>query len=205
MSRIFLVRHGERSGDKNCLIGRSAGYRLTTHGENQVKRLTQWVARQRIARVYASPRERCMQTARLFVGSANLEIEVSPALDEFDFGEWTGRTIASLEGDEQWRRFNSERGKVGAPGGETMVSVQARIIAAIEHWAELHEGLDVIAVSHAEPIRAALLYSLGMPLDDWSKLEVAEAAVNTIECNHGKLHRAATLSPGSADLPVRCL
>jgi len=205
VSRIFLVRHGERSGDKNRLIGRGAGYPLTTRGQTQARALASWAATQRIACVYTSPRERCLETARLLNEAAQAPIEVSNALDEFDFGAWTGRTISDLKGDEQWYRFNSERSAVGAPQGESMAEVQRRIVVALKHWAEVHALANIVAVSHAEPIRAALLYFMDRSLEAWSELEIGEASVSVIEYNQSEFTVAEINKPppGSADLLVR--
>jgi probable phosphoglycerate mutase len=170
---------------------------LTEHGQEQAKALAPWAARERIARVYTSPRERCVQTAQYLCGSAALRIEVSSALDEFDFGEWTGREIASLDGDEHWRRFNAERSQARAPRGESMLEVQQRIVAALKYWAALYAPFNIIAVTHAEPIRAALLYFLGRPLDAWGELEIGEASVNTIEFDGEQHHVIENNAPGN--------
>ena len=59
---------------------------------------------------------------------------IEPDLIEFDVGEWTGRTFASLDADggdaqtAEWRRFNTMRSLTRPPGGErNLTSRRARV------------------------------------------------------------------------------
>ncbi len=95
-------------------------------------------------------------------------------------GEWTNRSIASLHGDPVWQRFNTQRSTARIPGGETMLEVQARMVEAFELLRSRHPEQTIAVVSHGDPIRALLAYSLGMPLDLMQRLEIETATVNEI-------------------------
>ena len=74
-------------------------------------------------------------------------------------GAWTGAEFADLAPDERWRRWNEKRGSTQPPGGESMVALQRRVVRHVEHFRAV--GGSIVIVSHAEPIRAALMHYLG--------------------------------------------
>jgi len=84
-----------------------------------------------------------------------------------------------------------------------MTSVQQRVVSALKKWGDLHPAADIVAVTHAEPIRAALLYFMGRSLDDWGEVEIGEASVSVVEVNGTKYQVTQINCPGSADLPAR--
>jgi probable phosphoglycerate mutase len=121
-----------------------------------------------------------MQSACILAAGFGLPVEIAPALDELDYGEWTGRSFEELKPDPRWSRWNSRRGSSRPPGGESMRSLQKRVV---DHLAQLRgdRSIDVaVLVSHAEPIRAALLYYSGKPLDDFLSIEIDPGSVSTL-------------------------
>jgi probable phosphoglycerate mutase len=99
---------------------------------------------------------------------------------ELDFGEWTGKTYEAVREDERWRLWSNCRSIAMVPGGESMRQVQERAVGALFELRQSHRDGTVLVVSHGDVIRAALLFALGMPLDLYSRIEVALASTNTI-------------------------
>jgi broad specificity phosphatase PhoE len=108
-----------------------------------------------------------------------------PALDELDFGAWTGRSFEALAGDPDWRLFNERRSLAAAPGGERILDVQARIVALMVELAGSHPDASLALVSHGDVIRSALLHFLGMPIDFIHRLDIAPRAVSVASLNSG--------------------
>ena len=136
---------------------------------------------EKLDQIHASPRQRAVETARI-IGEmyGGGPIETADALDEVDFGAWSGPDFLDLAQDPQWRRWNELRSLARPPGGETMLEAQARIMGHIERLsAALPEGA-VALVTHAEMIRAAILYGLGLSLDAWSRLEISPASITRL-------------------------
>ena len=101
-------------------------------------------------------------------------------LSDIDFGEWTGKTFAELEGDPRWHHFNRARGSAHVPGGEQPADVQARALAAIARLAARHAGDTIAIVSHADVVRFALLHYTGRPLDLFHRIDVDPASVSAV-------------------------
>jgi broad specificity phosphatase PhoE len=180
VTTVYLVRHAEKASDPDILTGRSSGIHLSERGGRQAERLGQWFGSLPVQGVWSSPMERARETAEQIASTAKLSVEISEALTELHFGGWTGRGLSELERDPQWRRFNQFRSVTRIPGGELIGEVQMRVVTEIIRIAgEVPNGC-VVLVSHGDPIRAALGYFLGAPLDAMNRIEVSVASVSIV-------------------------
>jgi probable phosphoglycerate mutase len=180
MTTLLLVRHALCDPVGTAIAGRAAGVPLNAAGEEQAARLGARLRALPIDAVYSSPLERARQTAAPIAAARRVAVEVLDGVGEIDFGEWTGRTFAELDGGAAWRRFNSFRSGTRIPGGELIVEVQARAVAALGALGERHPEGVVAVVSHGDVIKAALAYYLGMPLDLMRRLEIDPASASTL-------------------------
>lgn len=178
---VFLVRHATHSQVDRVLVGRTADVRLSPAGCRQAEELAAWFAGKAVAVVQSSPRERARDTAEPIAAALGLAVEIVPALDEIDFGAWTGCAFDALAADPRWQAWNSARGEARAPGGETMAEAQQRVVGHIERLRERLNGDGAVLVSHCDVIRAALLHFLRLPVDAYGQLDVPPASVSTIE------------------------
>jgi len=177
---FFLVRHAAHDRVGTMLCGRMPGVRLGESGRAQARALAQRFARENVASIHTSPLERAVETAEPIAASIGKVAERSSDLIEIDFGAWSGKSFDILSGDPHWSAWNSSRSTNRAPGGETMLDAQVRIVCAIEQLRNLHLGQSVILVSHGDVIKAALLYYLGMPIDSHMRLEISPASITTL-------------------------
>lgn len=182
---FFLVRHAVHGMLDKVLVGRMQGVRLSETGREQADQLGARFAEEAITRVECSPRERARETAEPIARRSSLPLQVSEALDEIDLGRWTGSEFAALAEDPAWDAWNSMRDKVRPPGGESMLELQQRIVGHLRQMGERHKGGKVVIVSHAEVIRAALLYYLQRTLDAFKELEILPASISTLEIEAG--------------------
>jgi probable phosphoglycerate mutase len=53
-------------------------------------------------------------------------------------------------------------------------------VGALFDLQRVHPDGSVVIISHGDVIRSALLFALGMPLDFYSRIEVALASISTI-------------------------
>lgn len=180
MGLVLLIRHASHDLLGKRLAGRQLEVHLNRAGEAEAERLAERLQPLQLAAVYTSPRERALETAVPLARRHGLHVEISAALDEFDLGEWSGRTFAELQALQEWQRFNRWRSGTRPPGGELMLEVQARIVQELERLQRRHPGAMLALVSHADVIRAALTYYLGMPLDLFGRLQVDPASVSVL-------------------------
>ena len=179
---VLLVRHAPHDHLGTKLSGRMPGLALSVEGTWHAARLGERLAGQGLDRVQASPLDRTMETARAIAAAVGLSVEPVEALNEVDFGDWTGRDFSDLARDPHWDTWNSARGTASTPGGEGMVAAQARIVAHLQAIARDRErdGETVAMVSHCDMIRAAVAWVLGLPLDHLLRFDVDPASVTRI-------------------------
>jgi probable phosphoglycerate mutase len=177
---VYLVRHGAYSLLGQVLVGRALDVSLDRAGHLQAQALARYFLHVGVSSVQSSPRARTLQTARPIAERLGLELVISSAIDEVDCGEWGGRSFGELDNDPAWQRWNTLRSSTRPPGGESMSEVQQRIIAHLRRVRSQHPSERVLMVTHADVIRAAVLYSLGLPLDSYNRIEISPAAVSTV-------------------------
>ncbi|MBY5365114.1 histidine phosphatase family protein [Rhizobium leguminosarum] len=178
---FFLVRHAAHDNVGNFLAGCTAGISLGEAGRSQVQRLGQRLRREDITEIYTSPRERTRETAEGIASACGLSLpQTENALDEVNFGNWSGKTFEVLNDDPLWRRWNTTRSLTRTPGGETMLDVQTRIFGLMETLASGGDKNRIALVSHADVIKAGVSHVLGLPIDAWPRFDIAPASVTTV-------------------------
>jgi broad specificity phosphatase PhoE len=138
-----------------------------------------------LSAVVASPMARTVQTAEPIASAHGMSVEPMEMLTDYEFGAWTGRPISQMEDCPGWRRFNEVRSLSSPPGGELMVGLQLRALSALLDLRARYPSGTVLAVTHADVIRAVLIVCLGMPMDFVHRLEIGPACINIVELGDG--------------------
>lgn len=180
---IHLVRHGMCDPVGHSLAGRMPGVPLNAEGRDGAARVAERFASIPVAAVISSPIQRARETAEAIVARTSAPLHVDEAFTELDVGQWTGCTFDELAAGPQaeaWRRFNTFRSGTRAGGGELMLDAQVRAVGALLALRAPYEGRAVVVVSHADVIKAAVAYFIGVPLDLAQRLELAPASITTL-------------------------
>jgi len=177
---IHLLRHGEHALQGRIVAGRLPGIGLSPRGRGEAEAVADRLANGGVAAIYASPLQRTRETAEIVAARLGLPVTVRDELIELDFGDWTGSTFDEVRQHPQWPAWANHRSISVIPGGETMREVQRRIVDTLIELHHHHGDAEVLVVSHGDVIRAGLAFYLGMPLDLFSRLEVATASLSTI-------------------------
>jgi probable phosphoglycerate mutase len=178
MPTFYLVRHGHNDFVGKRIAGWLPDVHLNAEGREQAARAAARLVGRGITRLYTSPLERARETAESVAQTLGLEPVVRENLGEVRYGEWTGKTFAELQDEPLWKLYNTYRSGTRAPGGESMLDCQHRIVTELECLAEMHPGESVAVVSHGDIIRSALLFWLGMPIDLFHRIEVRVGSVS---------------------------
>ncbi len=179
MTVFHLLRHGEPNvfGRIN---GRLPGVGLSERGRAEIAAVAGRLAPEKIEALYASPLQRTQETAEILSERLGLPVGCREDVIELDFGEWTGLTADVIRRDPRWQLWNTCRSIAAIPGGESWRQVQDRVVGALFDLQRVHPDDNVVIISHGDVIRSALLFALGMPLDFYSRIEVALASISTI-------------------------
>jgi probable phosphomutase (TIGR03848 family) len=184
---ILLVRHGTTATTGAILPGRAPGLHLSERGRAQAEAMAERLKelnRKPVA-LYASPLERTKETAAPIAKALGLKTQVDRGLLECDFGTWTGKRLATLAKRTEWRQVQHAPSTFRFPEGESFSEMQLRIWSTLEEIAARHRNRTVVAVSHADPIKAAVTYAQGVPLDLFQRTVISPCSLSAIVFTSG--------------------
>ena len=178
---VLLVRHGQTPTTGTTLPGRARGLHLADTGRAQAANAAERIAKlAKVTAVYASPLERTRETAAPIAKSLGLRVVTDKGLLECDFGEWTGAKLSDLRKRPEWKTVQQYPSGFRFPGGESFTEMQVRMTATLARLAQRHRGETIVAVSHADPIKAALADALGTHLDLFQRIVISPCSVTAI-------------------------
>jgi probable phosphomutase (TIGR03848 family) len=178
VTTLLLIRHGANDWVHGRLAGRIPGVHLNDEGKQQAQAVAQRLADIPLAAIYASPLDRTMETAQYLLEQRELEIVQVPAVREVDYGEWQGAELKVLYEHELWPGVQHYPSGTRFPNGESLGEAQMRMVAALDEIRARHGEHDIVAVvSHADLIKLACAYYIGMHMDLFQRLEIGTCSV----------------------------
>jgi len=178
---VLLVRHGQTPTTGSTLPGRAPGLHLSEGGQGQAQAAADRIAALKdIAAIYASPLERTRETAKPIAAARGLKVQIDRGLLECDFGGWTGSKLKDLMKLPEWQTVQRYPSGFRFPDGESFAEMQTRMVGALDKLVARHPGETIIAVSHADPIKAALAQALGTHLDLFQRIIVSPCSISAV-------------------------
>jgi probable phosphoglycerate mutase len=185
MLRIFLVRHGETVENQQMRYLGTRDEPLASNGKRQARRAAAALAKLPIQAVISSPLRRAAETAAQIQKACKAELRLDSRLAESSFGRWEGLTreevvhlgsrdaglLARWESDPAW----------APPGGESIQSVQKRVVLLAEELHGEFVGTSVVLASHVGPIKALLAAALGIPLQSSRRFFLDPGTISVVE------------------------
>ncbi len=158
MTVVLGIRHGEVHNPDAVIYAGLPGFGLSEAGHRQAAAVAEQLAGLPVAALYASPLDRAVETAGILAASAKVEVVTDERLHEWrHWGQWAGMTWERLRDEAQgaWQAYHDDPGSVTS--GESLAELGDRVLSWLEDVRERHPSGLVVAVSHLEPLRAALL------------------------------------------------
>lgn len=189
MVKLIIVRHGNSIGNfKRIFIGQT-DWGLSEVGEEQVKRLTEYLRQFHIDEIYSSDLCRAYNTVLPTAERLGLAVHKMTGLREIYAGEWETKSIPELPilYPETYGTFQNDIGNAKPDGGESIKDVFERIKKTIEEILAENDGKTVLIGTHATVIRVMNCLWHGDTLENLQKYDwVSNAAVCHIEYENGK-------------------
>ena len=178
---VLLIRHGQTPTTGQILPGRTRGLHLSEQGKIQAQEVAARMDGLKLDAVYSSPMERAQETAAPTVAAHHEQLLVDAALNECDFGAWTGRKLSELNKLKEWKEVQDSPSTFRFPDGESFSEMQDRVVEAVFTIAQHHPSGVVAAFSHADTIKAAVAFFMGTPLDSFQKIHIDTASISAVE------------------------
>lgn len=172
----MLVRHATTEAVRRAAF--PADEPLDAAGTAAARDLT---GRLRADDTWCARSRRTVQTAR----ALGLDAVEAGALDDWDLGSWSGRTLADVLEAEPEAAAAWRRDAAAAPhGGESL----ERFAARVGGWLDVECARDgrAVAVADAPVIRAAVVRALGAPLDAFWRIDVAPLGLTELHGRDGR-------------------
>ena len=203
MTTILLVRHATTAATGKRLGGWTPGVHLDDAGVQQAEAAARRITASgaEVAAVYASPLERTQDTAKVIAKAVGLRVRTRRGLGEVDYGDWTDRPLGQLRRRKDWAVIQQTPSRFTFPGGESIRAAQNRVVEELESLATDHPKDTIVAVSHADIIKAAVAHFLGMPLDTFQRIVVSPASVTVLALPDGAAPMLLSLN-GQGDPPM---
>jgi broad specificity phosphatase PhoE len=177
MRRLMLVRHAPTSATRASAF--PADEPLDEGGREQAAGLAATLPSR--AAIITSPARRCRETAE----AAGLEAVIDEGIAECDFGSWSGRSLAGVNVDEPDGVRTWMLDPDAAPhGGESLGMFCARIARWLDAQAEKDGRL--VAITHGEVIKAAVVHALGAPVLAFWRIDASPLALTELHAHGGR-------------------
>lgn len=184
IGKLLIARHHESEWNKKGLWTGSRNVHLTPYGAAKSEEMGLRIADIRIDHAFTSKQSRAVETLTHMLKALKLDhipIEHSHALNERDYGDYTGKNkwdMEQLVGAEAFEAMR--RGwDYPIPGGETLKMVYERVIPFYRETVVplLVAGKNVLIVSHGNALRALMIYLESIPEEKVVDLNMLFGAV----------------------------
>ncbi|OHA91256.1 MAG: hypothetical protein A2758_02210 [Candidatus Zambryskibacteria bacterium RIFCSPHIGHO2_01_FULL_49_18] len=184
VGKLILARHHESEWNKE---GKWTGLRdrhLDQYGFKKSEDMGLLINDITVDQAFASMLVRSIETLSCMLNVCNrfeVPTEHSAALNERDYGDYTGKNKWEMEKLLGEKRFEEVRRgwDVSVPGGETLKQVYQRAVPYfLEHiLPEVNEGKNVLVVAHGNSLRAIIKYIENISDNDIAGVEMPFGAV----------------------------
>jgi probable phosphoglycerate mutase len=188
---LILVRHGESAGNRDRIFTTTpAALPLTESGRLQATEAAVRIGtRFRPKLVIASPYLRARDTAEIIAAGLELPVVIEHSLHERDMGRLRGQPYDAVLRDPAYDP--SRHWLWTPPGGESFEDVKRRTSPILDRLARVHQGDEVVVVSHGGVMMALWAHVTG----SWEGAAVPpNCGIIVIEHAGGRYNRPRVLA-----------
>jgi broad specificity phosphatase PhoE len=180
---LLVIRHGETSWNRERRIMGAADVPLSVAGREQCSAVAGMFrhfaeAGFSVDSIVTSPLARARESAGIIGASLGIEIREDEDLQEVRFGRWQGMTYEEVMRDPDYAAYARDPCASATPGGETILDVQARGLAALERGGL---GRRTLFVSHGDIIRSTICHYLAIPAAEYRRVRIDNCGLSAVD------------------------
>jgi len=181
-TRIIAIRHGETTWNVDTRIQGHLNIPLNDTGRRQAHRMALALRDDPITAIYASDLARAWETAQYLGRALRVEVTREEGLRERGFGEFEGKTYAEIEAllPEQSMRWRQRDPHFAPPGGESLLALRHRVVAAAEQLAARHPGELIALVGHGGVMDVLYRAATGQEIQAPRSWALGNTAINRL-------------------------
>jgi len=152
---ILIIRPGQTDFDVQNRLQGSINLPLTEQGDLEVENLVDEVRTSRIDRIYASPSEPALSTAKRIAEKLDLPLKVLNTLENVDLGLWQGLCVKEVRSKQPrvFKQWEESPGSVCPPQGEDGEDACRRVALALKKPLKKGGSFAVVA---SEPLASLI-------------------------------------------------
>jgi broad specificity phosphatase PhoE len=173
MTTVIGIRHGEVHNPHGVIYAGLEGFGLSDLGRGQAQAVAGSLSGLEVSAVYASPLQRAVETAAEISSATGVPVTTDERLHEWRYWtRWAGMTWEDLATTDRdaYLAYLEDPGKLS--GDETLAQLVGRVMSWLDDVRAAHPDGLVLAVTHLEPLRAALVGLLDIPTSDTSTIRI---------------------------------
>ena len=172
-TRLIAIRHGQTAWNAEWRLQGQTDIALDALGRQQAARLADALRHEGLAAVVSSDLGRALETAQALAGPLGLPVLIDAGLRERCFGILEGCTRADI--DARWpdlaRRWFAREPDFAPEGGETLIDLRGRCLAAVQRQVQAHAGQAIALVSHGGVLDCLYRAATGLALHGLSGIQ----------------------------------
>lgn len=183
---LLLMRHGTIKANLTKRWHGSTDSALLWRGKRQAKRLGRYAAGKYpdLKAIYASPLQRCQDTARPLSDQLGLDIRTHEELREWSIGDWEDCPFRELADEHDFFNRSVKDVHWSAPAGESLAAVSERCVAALREISARHtqpkDDTFVGVVSHGAAMQVAIATLIDDNAKRWQSYAIGNCSVTEL-------------------------
>lgn len=190
MTELTFIRHGETDFNRELRFQGQVDVPLNALGRAQAARLAERLRHApKPDALISSDLLRVRQTAAPLAAAWGLEPTLEAGFREQGFGIFEGLDAPTIRArhPELWRGWIEHRGDFALPGGESLVQLHARVMAAVARWAERHVGARLVVFTHGGVLDMLWRQARGLPIAGLRQCDIPNTGINVLRWAEGRL------------------
>jgi broad specificity phosphatase PhoE len=181
ITTVHLVRHAQVRNPENTSYGRMPGFHLSEEGKKRAKKAGEFFKGRKIPIIYTSPLERAFETANIISDAFKKPLKVvhKYELIEVDAKKWQSFPVDELFQNKYFESFINDPDSVEVP--ENLANLANRIEKFTKKLCGIHEGQEIICVTHEFLILALRLKLEGKSLIQLRNVNARTGSITTLE------------------------
>jgi len=183
LARLFLVRHGVTDHNSAHKFLGHTDVELSVEGFQQVEKLRDRMAKEKIDAVYSSDLKRAMSTAEVISAGHEAEIVSCPELREINYGQTESLTYSEIRKQypELAEAINKLSPELSFPGGESLAGFIERTLKFLDRLKMYKPEQKILIVAHGGPMRTLLCELLGVGQTYWRTFRLDNASLSIVD------------------------
>jgi len=188
--RIILIRHGQTEWNQKEVFRGHADMPLDNTGRDQARAVAEGISPFDIQRIYSSPLQRAIETARIIGAKFGIEPCTDRGLIDMDFGVWEGLPLETVQKDypDLYKVWLREPQNLQLPDGESLEAVRQRLNRFLDGIMSGPHDHDIAIVSHRVILKVLICIMLTLDNSFFWRIKQDLGAVSVFDCAQGTLN-----------------